>query len=166
MIRRTTNQIASRANDMARKGIDAVNSSFNALTIRGKKLSVVIFSVMISGIGVTLIMQALGNQENDRGLSLESMRIPIDIYMKNQANTISENQLIPVGKLKGEIDGDFEAFYLAVDHEGKTYINPWPGVSQDAYNKSNGWREISREELERYQKHLHFLPAKTKGLKP
>lgn len=166
MIRRATNQIASKANATIRKGIDTVNSSFNDLTVRGKKLSVLIFSVMMSGVGVTLITQVLGNQETDRGLSVESMSIPIDIYMKNQANTISENQLIPVGKLKGEIDGDFEAFYLAVDHEGKTFVNPWPGVSQDAYDKSNGWREISREELEKYQKHLHFLPVKTKGLKP
>ena len=113
-----------------------------------------------------LIMQALANQENDGKLSIESIKTPKDIYMKEQTEAISRDQLIPVGKLKGEMDGEFEAFYLAVDHEGRTYRNPWPGVSKGAYHKSNGWQEISREELARYEKQLHFFPARTKGLKP
>ena len=99
-------------------------------------------------------------------LSIESIKTPKDIYMKEQTEAISRDQLIPVGKLKGEMDGEFEAFYLAVDHEGRTYRNPWPGVSKGAYQKSNGWQEISREELARYEKQLHFFPARSKGLKP
>jgi hypothetical protein len=90
----------------------------------------------------------------------------MDIYMKDQTQTISQGQLIPVGKLKGEMDGEFEAFYLAVDQEGRTYMNRWAGVSKDAYHKSNGWQEISRQELARYEKQLHFFPARSKGLKP
>lgn len=146
--------------------VEKANPFFNGLTVRGQKAVLLIFGAVMGGISIMLIMQALDNQENDRRLSIESISTPKDIYMEDQTKTISRDQLIPVGKLKGEMDGEFEAFYLAVDHEGKTYINPWPGVSRDAYHKSNGWREISRQELARYEEQLHFLPARTKGLKP
>lgn len=111
-------------------------------------------------------MQALNGQENSKELSVESISTPKEIFMKEQEQVITEEQLIPVGKLKGELDGEFEAFYLAVDHQGQTYINRSLDFSRDAYHKSKGWEEISRQELERFEKQLHFTPARGKGLKP
>ena len=159
-------RVALKTGSIVRNGVDKANTLFNGLTGRGKKTTLLVFGSVMGGISIMLIMQALGNQENDRRLSIESIRAPKDIYMKEQTQAISRDQLIPVGKLKGEMNGEFEAFYLAVDHEGRTYKNAWPGVSMDAYHKSNGWQEISRQELARYEKQLHFFPARSKGLKP
>lgn len=166
MLKGIKERIISKTESTIRKFVDRANDFFNNLTLRGKKIALFVFGSVMGGISIMLITQALGSQENDGKLSIESIKTPKDIYMKDQTKTISRDQLIPVGKLKGEMDGEFEAFYLAVDHEGKTYMNPWPGVSRDAYDKSNGWREISRQELAMYEKQLHFLPARTKGLKP
>ena len=161
-----TERVASKAQFTIGTAVHKANALFNGLTARGKKAILLIFGSVMGGISIMLIMQALGNQENDGKLSIESISRPKDIYMKEETETMSRDQLIPVGKLKGEMDGQFEAFYLAVDHEGRTYMNPWPGVSKEAYHRSNGWQEISRQELARYQKQLHFLPARSKGLKP
>ena len=159
-------RVVLKTGSIVRTGVGKANTSFDALSARGKKTILLIFGTVMGGISIMLIMQALGNQENDRRLSIESIKTPNDIYMKEETEGISTDELIPVGKLKGEMDGQFEAFYLAVDHVGRTYMNPWPGVSTGAYNKSNGWQEISRQELERYEKQLHFFPARSKGLKP
>lgn len=159
-------RVALKAQLTIRAVVSKANTFFNGLTARGKKTVLLIFGSVMGGLSIVLIMQALGYQENDRKLSIESITTPNDIYMKEETDTMSRDQLIPVGKLKGEMDGEFEAFYLAVDHEGRTYTNPWPGVSKVAYHKSNGWQEISRQELARYEKQLHFFPARRKGLKP
>lgn len=166
MLKEIKERVALKAQSAIRPGVDKANTLFNGLTARVKKTILLIFGWVMGGISIMLIMQALGNQETDGRLSIESIRTPKDIYMKEDGEFISRDQLIPVGKLKGEMDGEFEAFYLAVDHEGRTYRNPWPGVSREAYQKSNGWQEISRQELERYEKQLHFFPARSKALKP
>jgi hypothetical protein len=74
-------------------------------------------------------------------------------------------QLNPVGKMKGEIDGEFESFYIAVDQEGQLFINRDPEHSEDRYKKSNGWRPITRQQLEAYEGDLRFFPSQRKGLR-
>lgn len=44
-------------------------------------------------------------------LTFDKITLPHDIQMQQTDTTT----LTPIGKMKGEIDGDFEAFYLAVD---------------------------------------------------
>ena len=166
MVKKIKERVVLKTRSIVRTGVGKANTSFDALSTRGKKAILLIFGTVMGGISIMLITQALGNQENDKRLSIESIDTPMDIYMKGQTEATSPDELIPVGKLKGEMDGEFEAFYLAVDHQGRTYMNGWPGVSRGAYNKSNGWQEISRQELERYERQLHFFPARSKGLKP
>ena len=67
--------------------------------------------------------------------------------------------LIPLGKMKGEIEDEFEAFYLAVDRNGKLFINRNMEHSKNAYVKSNHWLEITRKQLEYYAHHIHLLPC-------
>lgn len=74
--------------------------------------------------------------------------------------------LTPIGKMKGEIDGEFESFYLAKDKDGLVYINRDPEYSKDRYEKSKGWESITPAEVEEFKKELHFIPQKKKGLKP
>ena len=68
--------------------------------------------------------------------------------------------------MKGEIDGDFEAFYLAVDKDGQVYLNRDPDYSENRYEKSRGWELVTREQLAVYEKELHFIPLQKKSLKP
>lgn len=56
--------------------------------------------------------------------------------MQQQSNG---QMLTPIGKMKGEINQEFTAFYLAVDKNGQVYINHDPEYGEDRYVKSNGW---------------------------
>jgi hypothetical protein len=142
-----------------------LNSRFNSLSAQRKKLSLLFFGLVMCGISLSLIIQALQQQEIMTQYTVDKISIPKDAYMNDKSKT-SDDQLIPVGKLKGEINGVFEAFYLAVDRNGITYINRSLEFSAGAYNKSHGWEEISRRDLERYSKELHFLRYQGKRLKP
>ncbi len=77
----------------------------------------------------------------------------------------STEKLTPIGKMKGEMDGKFEAFYLAMDKEGQLYINHNPPFLKDALNKSAEWEMITRLQLNNYEKQLHFIPKKKNGIK-
>lgn len=90
--------------------------------------------------------------------------MPYDIFM-DRKESITESQLTPVGKMKGEIDGEFESFYVAVDREGGIFINRDIEYSERAFDKSNDWKQISREKLAEYEKQLNFLPSRSKGIK-
>jgi hypothetical protein len=142
------------------------NDWFNDLTARTKKVVLLSFGIAMGSIGLMVLIQALGRSQESRTLIFDKITTPKDIHMNKQDKDVPENQLIPVGKLKGEVNGEFEAFYLAVDKHGQTYINRSLEYSVDAYNKSKGWEQISRQQLEMYEKQLHFIPAKVKGLKP
>jgi hypothetical protein len=83
----------------------------------------------------------------------------------NRDEGISESQLVPVGKMKGEIDGEFESFYVAVDNKGAIYINRDIEYSERAYDKSDDWKQISREKLAEYERDLHFIPLRSRGIK-
>lgn len=75
------------------------------------------------------------------------------------------DMLIPIGKMKGEVEGKFEAFYLAVDKEGQLHINRNPPFLKDALHKSAEWETITRQQLDRYEKQLHFIPSHKHGIK-
>ncbi|MEQ1588145.1 MAG: hypothetical protein ABL895_19845 [Cyclobacteriaceae bacterium] len=74
------------------------------------------------------------------------------------------SQLIPLGKMKGEIDGKFEAFYIALDQDGQFFINRNPRYA-DALSKSKDWVPISLDQFRNYEQQLHFLPNQGKGVR-
>lgn len=90
--------------------------------------------------------------------------MPYDIFMEDEKGT-TEDQLTPVGKMKGEIDGEFESFYVAVDNQGAVYINRDIEYSERAYNKTDDWKQISKEKLMEYERDLHFMPSQSKGVR-
>jgi hypothetical protein len=144
--------------------ISRANDSFNRLPVGTKKMLLLVFGIVISGISVLLIIQALHPQENKGGVRPERISMPHDIFMKDEL-IVSDHQLIPVGKMKGEIDGDFESFYVAVDSKGLIYINRHIDYSEKAYDKSESWQQITKVRLEEYEKELHFIPARSKGIR-
>lgn len=75
-----------------------------------------------------------------------------------------EETVFPAGKLKGEINGEFEAFYLAVDKDGKFFKNYSLPFKGNPYAKANDWQEISTTELVKYLRHLSFVNKKQKSL--
>src|SRR5690606_36305630 len=144
--------------------VSRANESFNRLPVGSKKMLLLVFGIVISGISVLLIIQALHPQENRAAFRPDKVSMPHDIFMKDEL-AVSEHQLIPVGKMKGEIYGEFESFYVAVDSKGSIYINRDIDFSAKAHEKSESWQQITREKLHEHEKDLHFIPAKSKGVR-
>ena len=149
-------------NGTMKRKVDAINKRFNAMPLRAKQFIVISFGMLMSMVCIVLVIQAVQNKVADT-ISIEKINLPKDTFMNSIDST---NQLIPVGKLKGEINGNFEAFYVAVDGEGQVYINRNPAFGASRFVKSEEWQPISRKQLEIYEKELHFIPHKSKGLKP
>jgi hypothetical protein len=144
--------------------VNRANSSFNQLSKRRKQMSILVFGICITGISATLVIQALRNQKSKVHFKTDQIAMPYDIFMDDD-RSISENQLTPVGKMKGEIDGEFESFYVAVDREGAIYISRDIEYSERAYDKTDNWKQISREKLMEYEKDLDFIPSRSRGVK-
>lgn len=142
--------------------VDQFSNKFNALPIRIKQVTVISFGMSVSMFCVILMVKAIQAEIPD-ATSIDNITLPKDIFMNNTDTT---RQLIPVGKLKGEINGEFEAFYVAVDNEGNVFINRNLFFGASRFVKSEDWQNISRNQLEDYRKQLHFMPHKVKGLKP
>ncbi len=143
-----------------KRKVNHCNEIFNTLSSKTKKASMIVFGISMAGICTVLILQAIYGQPSTT-LPIDEITLPNDIYM----NTPDNQKLTPIGKMKGEIDGEFEAFHVAVDSEGQLFINSDPEFSKDSLNKSKGWEPITRQQLETYENELHFIPTQKKGLK-
>jgi hypothetical protein len=126
-----------------------------------KKAMLLFFGLTTGSVCLMLILKPLTHEKSQRG-SVQEITTPTDLYMKQ--DTLNE-KLMPIGKFKGEMNGEFEAFYLAMDGIGKLYTNDSLEYSERAYFKANGWKRITRSEVDEYEKHLHFIPHKSRGLK-
>lgn len=151
-----------RFDDAIRAKVNALNNRFNSLSLRAKQVIILVFGMSIAMLCVVLIIRAW-RSESPEPVSIESITRPNDIHMNNSDTT---QKLTPVGKFKGEIDGEFEAFYVAVDGEGQAYVNRNPPFGASRFVKSEEWQPVSRQQLQDYEKQLHFIPHKSNGLKP
>jgi len=145
--------------------INKLNDAFNRRSPESKRVSLMIFGT-IAGLGALFLMISPFVSDPGRLPPIEGITKPTDIYQKNPMKHNEAQQLIPVGKMKGEMDGEFEAFYIALDAEGKIYINRDPSFGDDRFVKSSGWVTITNEEFRAYEKQLHFIRFKQKGLTP
>jgi hypothetical protein len=139
--------------------VSKINDRFNRLTTNTKRASVIVFGILM-GILCTSIITRSFHQRSDKQ-HIEKITLPNDINMKSN----NAQDLTPVGKMKGEIDGEFESFYIAVDAKGQLFTNRDPEYSENRYRKSNGWEPITRRQLEAFEKELHFIPHQKKGLR-
>jgi hypothetical protein len=144
---------------LLKKKVDVFNKAFNNLSITAKRISLMSMCVLIAGICVLLVLQALFSQTNR--INIDQLTLPIEIYMQQSDTT----NLTHIGKMKGEIDKKFESFHLAVDSDGNLFINHDPEFSKDSLNKSKGWEPITRQQLKDYEEQLHFIPDRKKGLR-
>ena len=72
-------------------------------------------------------------------------------------------KLIPLGKMKGEYNGEYDSFYVALDANASIFINRNLEYSDSAYFKSNRWEKITRNQLKEYANQLCFIPFDTNG---
>ncbi|HMR55868.1 MAG TPA: hypothetical protein PKC10_01030 [Cyclobacteriaceae bacterium] len=141
--------------------IDYLNTTFNAFPQSKKKIILAVTGVMIACLSGAMVLNAIYGTPASP-LTFDKITLPHDIQMQQNDTTT----LTPIGKMKGEIDGDFEAFYLAVDKDGQVYLNRDPDYSENRYDKSRGWELVTREQLAVYEKELHFIPHQKKSLRP
>jgi hypothetical protein len=141
------------------KKMDRWNAIFNSLSISNKRTSLAVFGILMACLCASLIIQAIQN-DSAHLFQIDSITVPNDIHMKPVTETLT-----PIGKMKGEIDGKFEAFYLAMDKQGQLYKNHNPPYAKDSLNKSAEWELITREQLKHFEEQLHFIPTRTNGLK-
>jgi hypothetical protein len=156
-------KIFERARSAFSAKIELVNTTFNQLPSSRKKASILVFGLCVTAISAILVIGAVRDHSNHILFRPERIAMPYDIFMKDGTN-ITETQLTPVGKMKGEIDGEFESFYVAVDNAGGIYINRDIEYSERAYDKTDDWKQISREKLTEYEKDLHFIPSRSRGI--
>jgi hypothetical protein len=156
------NGLIEKLKEKVKLKVDQLSIRFNSLPIRIKQVTVISFGMSMSMLCVVLVVKAIQTEIADT-TSIDKITLPKDTFMNNTDTT---KQLIPVGKLKGEINGEFEAFYVAVDSEGHVFINRNPSFGASRFVKSEDWQLISRQQLEAYRKQLHFIPHKAKSLKP
>ncbi|HEU5289437.1 MAG TPA: hypothetical protein VFU05_02265 [Cyclobacteriaceae bacterium] len=140
---------------------DFLNEKVNNLSESHKKISLLIFGSMLAAVCLLQLVQSVTSEKERIIISIDKITSPKDIYMNDSAT----QKLTPIGKMKGEIDGEFEAFYVAVDTEGQLFINRDPEFSKDSLSKTKGWEPITRQQLNAYEKQLHFIPAQKRGLK-
>ena len=141
--------------------IDNLNTTFNAFPHGKKKIILAVTGVMIAFLSGTTVLNAIYSVPANP-VTFDKITLPHDIQMQQTDTTT----LTPIGKMKGEIDGDFESFYLAVDKDGQVYLNRDPDYSENRYDKSRGWELVTHEQLAVYEKELHFIPHQRKSLKP
>ena len=140
--------------------VEEFNNRFNALEARTKKWSLMILGISMACMCTVITMRGFQSSNGDY-LEQETISLPKNIYM----DTMKAERLIPIGKMKGEIDGEFEAFYVAADKEGNVFINRNIEYSENAYDKSNGWEQISRKQLDFFEKHLDMIPPRQKSIR-
>lgn len=157
------NAVARLQKTLARK-VTSFNNGFNDLSKRRQQFSVLVFGATITIVCVILILYSKGCGSAGRSGMPDRIVMPYDIFM-NSEREVWEDQLTPVGKMKGEIRGEFESFYVAVDSKGSIYINRDIEYSARAYEKTDAWMQISREKLMEYERELSFIPSHSRGVR-
>lgn len=155
------NMVSQKLHNAKQSIADFLNERVNSLSESRKKISLLIFGSMLAAVCLVQLVQSVTSEKERTTISIDKITSPKDIYMNDSAT----KKLTPIGKMKGEIDGEFEAFYVAVDTEGQLFINRDPEFSRDSLNKTKGWEPITRQQLNAYEKKLHFIPAQKRGLK-
>lgn len=158
-LKKKAEDISGKMRTAVKTKVNVLNKKFNALESWTKKWSLIVLGVSMACTCTVITINGFQSGTSDY-LEGENISLPKDIYM----DTIRAERLTPIGKMKGEIDGEFEAFYMAVDNNGNVFINRNIEYSENAYDKSNGWEQISRQQLEVFEKQLDLIPPRRKGL--
>lgn len=149
-----------------RSKVTQLNHAFNSLPITTRR-RVAVTAGIVTALTILMLTVLPFYKTQENIPDVETITLPLDINQHPDMEQHNANTLAPLGKMKGEIDDKFEAFYLAVDNEGTVFINRDPPYGADRFLKTNGWEAITMEQLKQYEKELHFIPHNNrKGLTP
>lgn len=157
--------VASFSSLWMRSKVYYINEAFNSLSILTRRKIAITCGIAAAATALILTIRPFYSEQENIPL-IKTITLPLDIYEHNEMEQYKAKLLIPIGKMKGEIDGVFEAFYIAIDNEGTIFINRDPVYGEDRFLKTNGWDAITNEQFRLYEKALHFVPHNRKGLTP
>lgn len=149
--------------NMLRNRAKQVNKAFNALSLKAQRIILLTAGLCIAAVCVLAITEGFSPRKVNT-IPIDSLTRPL---MHPNEKKRDSTELIPLGKMKGEINGEFEAVYVAMDGKGNFFMNHNPTYAKDRWLKSDDWKQLSYQEFMRYEKELHFLPidGKSKSLK-
>lgn len=141
-----------------------LNKAFNELPVGSQRLLLVAMALCLAAWcshAITLGITATP----PHSFPIDSITYLYMLPMEKKHDTL---QLIPLGKMKGEINGQFEAFYVAMDTKGNFYKNHNPSYSKERWFKSRDWEILTYRQIMEYDKHLTLLPLQnmSKSIKP
>jgi hypothetical protein len=143
--------------------LSMISKQFNALSKSNQSKTLLLLTVSLFAFLTSLIVwgEAELNGKQIGVISIPAIRQSDDEPMKQE-------QLIPLGKMKREVNGEFDSFYLAIDKNARIFINRDIDYGPNAYEKRRKWEEITRARLAEYERDLTFRPfnQKSKSLKP
>lgn len=162
-IKSGTTSWKEQANKKLHSGVTMLNNAFNGLSMQAKKTTLLTTGTCIAAFCLLSLRQGF-MPSNDTSIKFESMTKPLTQQpMQTKPDT---TELIPLGKMKGEVNGKFEAFYVAMDRRGNFFKNENPAYSNERWKMSPDWKPLSYNQFMQYDKQLQFLPLKSKQLKP
>lgn len=139
--------------------ISTANEKFNSLSVKAKRSTVIAFGAIVGFVCSSLIFKAI--KEGSNHLSRPGdISLTSKIPMRNHKHL---RKLIPLGKMKGEYNGEYDSFYVALDRDASIFINRNLEYSDSAYFKSNRWEKITQNQLKEYADQLCFIPFDRNG---
>jgi hypothetical protein len=138
--------------------VRVLNEWFNSQTIKVQRLTV--FAFVVFGFIACLIIST--QQKTRIKPRIGSITFSESAIHKSELH-MKKEVLIPIGKMKGEVNGEYDSFYVAIDRNAAIFINRNINYSDSAFQKGRDWQEVSRQKLAEYEKHLHFLPVNRKS---
>ena len=136
--------------------LDQFNTYCNSRSKRSKIIGLAIFAVGITA----MCMKFIAFPSEQLHFNVGSITPTKGYHMEK---TINNESLIPIGKMKGEINGEYDSFYIAVNLNAQLFINRNISYNDSAYQRQSGWEPVSRKDLADFEKHLHFRPLSTKA---
>lgn len=140
-----------------------ISKHFNALSKPSQHKAVLLIAASLFALLTTLLVwgETVLSEKQIGVISIPSIR-------QSNDETMKQEQLIPLGKMKGEVNGEFDSFYVAIDKNARIFINRDIDYGPNAFSKSKKWVEITRAKLAEYERDLSFRPInqKSKSLKP
>jgi hypothetical protein len=148
---------------MLQEQVHKLNEAFTKMPVRSQSMILLSIGLLTATICALSISEGFSPRKPTT-IAIDSITHPLMQPMEKKQDTTA---LIPLGKMKGEINGQFTAFYVAMDGKGNFFRNENPTYAKDRWIKSDNWKHLSYQEFMNYEKQLYFLPieGKAKSLK-
>ncbi|HNP94387.1 MAG TPA: hypothetical protein PKJ63_02120 [Cyclobacteriaceae bacterium] len=150
--------VGKRITKLLREKTERLNIYFNSLSIQKQRATLLTIGLFMAAICLLALAEGI-NPKRVESMEIDAITSPHTQKMKERDST----ELIPLGKMKGEINGEFTAFYVAMDRKGNFFKNDNPTYSKERWVISKDWEQLTYAEFMEYEKQLHFQPIESKN---